>query len=101
MPEYKKVAEVTDIPAGQGKIFELDGNQVAVWNLGGNFFAFQNVCPHRGGPVGEGELEGNVITCPWHGWQFDVTTCTNTTNPAARLTKYDVLVEGTEIKIAV
>ena len=52
-------------------IVDVDGNSIAVWNVGGNFFAFQNVCPHRGGPVGEGELEGNVITCPWHGWSFD------------------------------
>jgi len=100
MPEYKKIAETSEVPAGQGKIFELDGNQIAVWNLSGNYFAFQNVCPHRGGPVGEGELEGTTITCPWHGWQFDITTCTGTMNPAARLTKYEVMIEGTEIKVA-
>ena len=100
MPEFKKVATTSEIPPGEGRIFEVDGNPVAIWNLNGNYFAFQNVCPHRGGPVGEGELEGNVITCPWHGWQFDITTCENTFNPAAKLSKYEVLVEGDDIKIA-
>ena len=101
MAEYKKIAEVSEIPAGQGKIFEVDGNQIAVWNLGGRFCAFQNVCPHRGGPVGEGELEGNIITCPWHGWQFDLTTCQSLINPAAKLVNYEIQVEGDSIKVAV
>ena len=100
MAEFKKVAETEQIPAGTGKVIDVDGNQIAIWNLSGNYFAFQNVCPHRGGPVGEGELEGNVITCPWHGWQFDVTTCQSTFNPAAKLTRYDVQVEGNDIKVA-
>jgi nitrite reductase (NADH) small subunit len=101
MPDFVKVATTEEIPSGQGKVFELNGNQIAVWNLNGNFIAFQNVCPHRGGPVGEGEIEGNIITCPWHGWQFDLVSGSSPINPAAKLTKYDVKVDGTEIKVAV
>ena len=101
MADFVKVATVEEIPQGQGKVFEVNGNQVAVWNLNGNFCAFQNVCPHRGGPVGEGEVEGNIITCPWHGWQFDVVTGVSPINPAAKLTKYDVKVEGNEVRVAV
>ena len=101
MPEFKKVAEASQIPQGTGKVVELDGNQIAIWNVGGNFHAFQNVCPHRGGPVGEGELEGNTITCPWHGWQFDIVTSLSTFNPAAKLRKYDVQLEGDDVKVAV
>ena len=100
MAEFKKITTINEIPAGQGKIFEIDGNFIAVWNLSGNFFAFQNVCPHRGGPVGEGELEGNVITCPWHGWSFDITTGASMINPAAKLTRYEVQVEGSDVKVA-
>lgn len=100
MPEFKKVAAVSDIAPGQGKVYDLDGNSIAIWNLNGNFFAFQNVCPHRGGPVGEGEIEGTVITCPWHGWSFDITTGASPVNPAAKLTRYDVKVEGADIKIS-
>jgi len=101
MSEFSKVGLTGDIPPGQSRIFEVNGNQVAVVNLNGNFFAFQNVCPHRGGPVGEGEIEGNEITCPWHGWRVDITTCINTSNPAAKLKKYDLKVENGEIKVSV
>lgn len=99
MGEFKTVANKSEIPPGQGKIFEIDGNPIAIWNLSGNFYAFQSVCPHRGGPVGEGEMEGNVITCPWHGWSFDVTTGVSPINPSAKLTCYEVQVEGEQIKI--
>ena len=101
MPEFVTIANTGDIPAGSGKIFDVKGNSVAVWNLGGNFQAFQNVCPHRGGPVGEGELEGNIITCPWHGWSFDLVSGVNTMNPAAKLNKYEVKVENNQIQVAV
>jgi nitrite reductase/ring-hydroxylating ferredoxin subunit len=101
MPEFKKVSTVQEIAPGHGKVVDVDGNSVAIWNISGNFFAFQNVCPHRGGPVGEGEIEGNVITCPWHGWSFDVTTGASAVNPAARLTRYDVKVEGSDILVGI
>ena len=100
MAEFKKIATVGDIAPGQGHVYDLDGNSIAVWNLNGNFFAFQNVCPHRGGPVGEGEIEGTVITCPWHGWSFDITTGASPVNPAAKLTRYEVKVEGSDVKVA-
>jgi nitrite reductase/ring-hydroxylating ferredoxin subunit len=99
MGEFKTIANKSEIPLGQGKIFEIDGNSIAVWNVNGNFYAFQSVCPHRGGPVGEGEMEGNVITCPWHGWSFDVTTGVSPINPAAKLTCYQVQLEGDQIKV--
>lgn len=99
MSEFITVANTADIPSGQTKIVDVKGNPVAVANINGNFYAFLNVCPHRGGPVGEGEIEGTVITCPWHGWAFDVTTCVNTMNPMAKLTKFDLKVENNEIKI--
>jgi nitrite reductase (NADH) small subunit len=99
--EFKKIANTGDIPSGQGRIFDISGNQIAVWNLNGNFFAFQNVCPHRGGPVGEGELNGTTITCPWHGWQFNIQTCQGLTNPSSKLTKYDVRVQGNDVEVSV
>lgn len=99
MGEYKTVANTSEVQPGQGKIVEVDGNSIAVWNISGNFFAFQNICPHRGGPVGEGEVEGTTITCPWHGWSFELTSGASPINPAAKLTKYDVKVEGDDIKV--
>lgn len=99
MPEYKAIANTTDIPVGESRILEVEGNSIAIWNINGNYYAYQNLCPHRGGPVGEGEMEGSVVTCPWHGWTFDVTTGVSPVNPAAKLTRYDVKVEGNQIKI--
>lgn len=99
MGEFKKVASAAEIPPGQGKVVDVDGNSIAIWNIGGNFFAFQNVCPHRGGPVGEGELEGMTITCPWHGWSFELPGGVSPINPAAKLTTYDVQVEGDDVKV--
>lgn len=99
MGEFKKVASAAEIQPGQGKIIDVEGNSIAIWNIGGNFFAFQNVCPHRGGPVGEGELEGMVITCPWHGWSFELPSGVSPINPAAKLTTYDVQVEGDDVKV--
>ena len=51
---------------------QLDGKVIALANVGGKLYAINNVCLHRGGPLGEGELGGQVVTCPWHGWQYDV-----------------------------
>lgn len=71
----RKIARCADIPEGKSVIAALeDGREIAVFNIGGEFFALENRCPHMEGPLGEGELEGCMVTCPWHGWQFDVKT---------------------------
>ena len=74
MAEFRRVATMSDIPQGQGTVVEVDGNEIAVFNVHGEFYAINNTCTHRGGPLGEGNLQGKVVTCPWHGAQFDVTT---------------------------
>jgi nitrite reductase (NADH) small subunit len=99
MPEFRKVATTSDVSPGQGHIVEVDGNQIAIWNINGTYYAFQNICPHRGGPVGEGEVEDNTITCPWHGFRFDLRTGTCAFNPAMKLTLYDIQVDGSDIKL--
>jgi len=95
-----RVAKATDIPAGTARIVVVQGEPVALFNVGGVFFALSNTCLHRGGPVGEGEIDGTVVTCPWHGWEYDVRTGKNTINPAARLKTYEVRVEGDDILVA-
>lgn len=72
-----RVAKVAEIPDGEIRGFELNGKPVAIANQGGKFYALDGTCPHRGGPLGEGTLEGNLVTCPWHGWQFEVATGKN------------------------
>jgi len=72
-----RVAKTAEVPDGTIRGFDINGRQVAIANQGGKFYALDGKCPHRGGPLGEGTLEGNVVTCPWHGWQFDIATGKN------------------------
>jgi len=97
MGTYQKAANKNDIPEGQGIACEVGGKSVALFNVGGTFSAISNVCLHKGGPLGEGELDGNIVTCPWHAWQYDVTTGSCLEIPDAKVEKYNVKVEGDDI----
>ncbi len=101
MAEFMKVATLQELPPGSAKAVEVAGNAVALYNLDGTVFATANTCPHRGGPLGEGELDGQVITCPWHGFQYDVKNGTCLTNPALGLSCHPVRLEGDSILVQV
>jgi nitrite reductase (NADH) small subunit len=79
-----------------GDVVELiaGGMAIAVCNVDGEFFAMDNACPHAEGPLGEGSMDGSVLTCPYHGWSFDVKTGACQTNADTSLTTYAVAVEG-------
>ncbi|MCI0484550.1 MAG: Rieske 2Fe-2S domain-containing protein [candidate division NC10 bacterium] len=94
-----KVAQVSDVAPGEGKIVQADGEQIALFNVGGRFYAIHNTCLHRGGPLGEGALDEATVTCPWHGWQYDVTSGTNVRNPAANVASFNVKVEGADVLV--
>ncbi len=96
---WTRVARADEIPAGTGRVVEAGGRPLAVFNVEGRFYAIDNTCLHRGGPLGEGELEGSVVTCPWHAWQWDVTTGANVNNPAMRLACFPVTVEAGEVLV--
>ena len=100
MAEFVKVCKKGDVPAGSGKTVDVNSKAVALFNVDGNFHAVDNTCLHRGGPLGEGELDGKTITCPWHGWRYDVTTGANEMNPAIAVAKYQVRVEGEDVLVA-
>ena len=69
----KKVARCQDIPEGKSLLVILeDGKEIAIFNVKGQFYALENSCPHMQGPLHQGEFENCIVTCPWHGWQFDV-----------------------------
>jgi 3-phenylpropionate/trans-cinnamate dioxygenase ferredoxin component len=101
MGEYVRVAGTADIPPGTGVTAEVGGQAIAVFNVDGTFYAIDNTCVHRGGPLGEGELEGDLVTCPWHAWQYNVKTGVSTSNPSASVKSYQVKVEGSDIKVLV
>ena len=101
MPEFIKAAKVSEIPSGDTRVIECAGKTLALCNAEGTFFAVDNTCPHRGGPLGEGFLDGNRLTCPWHGWQFDLTTGQNVLPLSAGLTCYPTKVEGDDVMVEV
>ena len=94
---FVRAARKDEIPAGAIREFQVDGLTVAIANIGNKFYAINNTCLHRGGPLGQGELQGKILTCPWHGWQYDVTTGKLTMNPAAGVECYALEVKGEDI----
>jgi nitrite reductase/ring-hydroxylating ferredoxin subunit len=95
------VARVEDLPAGTAVIAQAGETEVAVFHCEGGFYATQGACLHLHGPLGRGKLEGCVVSCPWHGWQYDVRTGENEFDRAIRLETYEVVVEDGEVKVVV
>ena len=100
MGDWVKVALESDVPDGGSKQVEVGGEAVALFNVAGQVRAIQNTCLHRGGPLSEGDLDGDLVTCPWHMWQYDVTNGKCRTDPSITLACYQVKVENGEIFIA-
>ncbi len=99
MSEFVRVAKASEIPPGSSTVVVVLGHPVALFNVDGSFHAVSNVCLHRGGPIGEGTLDGPIVTCPLHGWEYDVRTGANVSNPMARLRTYPVQVEGDDVLV--
>ncbi len=94
MAEYERVVAVSELPPGSGRECLVAGRPVALFNVSGVFHAIGNMCGHRGGPLGQGLLDGATVMCPWHAWTYDVTTGVSTVNPELKVPRYDVKVEG-------
>ena len=101
MAEFVKVASTSELEPGSAKTVEVNGKAIALYNVGGKIFATDNTCLHQGGPLGEGILEGEIITCPWHMWEYNVRTGENLGDSSLKLATYPVEVDGTDIKVAV
>lgn len=99
MPEFVEVANVADLPVGRAKSCAIPGRTIALYHTPHGFFATDNTCPHRGGPLGEGDLLGNEIVCPWHFWSFDVTTGEDCVDPYLRIVTHEVKVEGDRVLV--
>jgi NAD(P)H-dependent nitrite reductase small subunit len=99
--EFVSVAKFSELEPGTGKEVEVNGVSIALFKIDGAVYAISNACPHRGGPLAAGPVEGHVVSCPLHFWDFDIITGEFTTNPEIRLATYPVQVEGDDIKVAV
>ena len=101
MSEFRTVAKASEVAPGEMKLVEVEGDAVVIANVAGEFFAFSDTCTHDGGPLSDGELEGDIVTCPWHFTPFNVRTGEAqeggvTDEPVPT---YEVRVEGEEIQI--
>ena len=102
MGEFVKAVRTGDVAPGQGRLVEVGGKKIALFNIDGTFYAIDNTCTHRGGPLSEGAVEGTEVTCPWHGAVFDVTSGAVMGAPAPRdVARYGVRVAGEDIEIEV
>ncbi len=93
-----KIARVEDIPEGRGiLVFGPNALDIALFKVKGEIFALENACPHMGGPLAEGDITHenckNMVTCPWHGWQFDLRTGECETSPDDNVKKIEIQVE--------
>ena len=102
MPEFVKVADVSELPAGGKKLADVDGRAIAVFNVDGSYYAIDDVCTHDGGPLADGEFRGTEVQCPRHGARFDVRTGKALCFPAFEpVTTHRTEVRGSEIFVAV
>ena|SRR6185436_5634268 len=99
MKQFFAVADVKSLPPGKGRTVHVKGREFAVYNVAGEFFAIDDQCPHRGGPLGSGFLESDHIFCPLHGWEFNVRTGECLSNPAKPVQSYPTRVENGEVQI--
>jgi nitrite reductase (NADH) small subunit len=101
MSEFVKVAKKSEIPEDTGKLVEVQGTDVALFKgEGGKVCAIHPRCPHQGGPLEEGGIHGNLVMCPWHGWEFDVTTGKCSFNESIKVPVFKVKEEGDDVYVA-
>jgi nitrite reductase (NADH) small subunit len=98
---FVRTVKLGELPPGTVREFYIEGKAIALAHVGGKVYAINNTCLHRGGPLGQGILEGKQVTCPWHGWQFDVTTGKSVQNPTAAVDCYRTEVRGEDIFVEV
>jgi nitrite reductase/ring-hydroxylating ferredoxin subunit len=100
MGAFVKVARVDDVSPGRAKRVDLAGRRLAIFNLNGHFQAMDDACNHRGGPLSEGEVEGDAVVCPWHGAKFNVTTGELLGGPGrGPVRSYPTRVNGQDVEI--
>lgn len=99
MSEWVAVVKSTEVEAGKGLVVDCQGKCLAVFNVGGTFHVMDNTCAHRGGPLGEGDVDGDIVSCPWHGWEYNVKTGQCANNPVGNVKVYRTRVEADEVQV--
>ena len=97
--EWVSVAKADEVAEGDMIQVDLDGKAIAIAHVGSSFYAIAGECPHQGGPIAEGELEGDVVTCPWHNFRFDFKSGRTLDPPIGDCAKYQVRLEGADLQL--
>ena len=101
MANWVRLAGVSECPPGSVCERVAKDRVIALFNVNGEFRALDGICPHQGGPLGRGRLSGDVVTCPWHGWQFDTRTGQHQSHAAFRHPCLPLKVEGDDLFVDV
>jgi nitrite reductase/ring-hydroxylating ferredoxin subunit len=101
MTKWVRLCAVDECPPGEGREVLADDRIFAVFNVDGRFHVLDGICPHQGGPLGKGTLVGCTVTCPWHGWQFEVTTGQHLVNRSLSQPGFPAKVEGDDVYVEV
>jgi nitrite reductase/ring-hydroxylating ferredoxin subunit len=96
---YARVGTLAEFPPGAGRLAIVDGRHVAIFHLDDGLHALDNLCLHRAGPLCDGPIDNGVVTCPWHGWSYDIRTGTLVQDPRVGVSRYEVRVQGTEVSV--
>ena len=99
MSQLFEIATIHEVPLGRAKACVVNGRTIALYHTNDGFFATDNTCPHRGGPLAEGDLMGNEITCPWHLWGFDIVSGVCVGNPELSIPTHEIRIEGDRILV--
>jgi nitrite reductase/ring-hydroxylating ferredoxin subunit len=102
MPSFTKLTTQSELPAlNEAKEFPCGDKTICIANVNGEFSAMDNVCLHRGGPLGQGMVEGSKLVCPWHGWEWDVKSGEAVQNPGVKVAVYPLKIEGGDVLVEV
>jgi len=102
MPKFVKVASKTELDAQSPICVEVGGKRIALFDLGGEIYAIDDVCTHEGGPLSEGLIENDEVECPWHGARFKIATGEVCGAPAyENVVRYNVRVRGDDVEVEV
>jgi nitrite reductase (NADH) small subunit/3-phenylpropionate/trans-cinnamate dioxygenase ferredoxin subunit len=99
--EYLTVCETGAVPEGNGVTIEVGGKLVALFRVGDCYYAIDDVCPHMGASLGEGEVDKGIVTCPWHAWRFRLADGAWADNPRIKIGSYPVRVLGNQVQIQI
>ena len=99
MSDFQPVGRIGEFTPGQGRMVTVNGRHVALFRLGGDFFALDNMCLHRGGPLCDGLIEHDIVTCPWHGWSYQIRTGTMVQDPRVGVSTHEVRLDGDVVSV--